>query len=216
MPGIDALKAAPLNAEPFAHAVVPGFLTPETVAGAIADFPKLDMAGLFLPDELTYGPRFAELLKLVQGDEFRKAVGDKLGVDLTGLCTLTTVRGCAQGKDGRIHADSKFKVATILLYLNEPWESQGGRLRVLRSGDNLDDYAGEVPPEGGTLFCFKVGPNSWHGHKPHVGVRRYIMLNYCRDEAARDSEKARHRLSGRIKKLKRVFGIGKIPVATAH
>ena len=98
----------------------------------------------------------------------------------------------------------------MLLYLNEPWQDGGGRLRVLRSGTDLEDYAGEVPPNGGTLFCFKVQSNSWHGHKPHVGVRRYLMINYCTSEELRNKEWTRHLWSGRLKKLKRIFGIGKI------
>ena len=124
---------------------------------------------------------------------------------------MATVRSCCQGKDGRIHPDSSFKLATILLYLNEPWAPQGGRLRILRSGTDLEDYSAEVPPEGGLLICFKVQPNSWHGHHPYVGPRRYLMINYCGDEALRDAEASRHRLSGRVKKLGRAFGFGRIP-----
>jgi hypothetical protein len=37
------------------------------------------------------------------------------------------------------------------------------------------------------------------------------MINYCQDQAVRDSEAARHRLTGRVKKLKRIFGLGRIP-----
>ena len=70
-----------------------------------------------------------------------------------------------------------------------------------------------MPPEGGTLFAFKVQPNSWHGHEPFVGPRRYVMLNYCRDEDVMMREAARHRLSGRVKKFKRLFGVGKVPPA---
>ena len=206
----DAFKAAPLNAEPFPHCVVTDFFDPASVEAIIKDYPKLDMAGLFLPEATSYGPEFKHLLEMADGPELRKIVGEKLGVDLTGLKTMITVRACCQAKDGRIHADSKFKVATVLLYLNEPWQDGGGRLRVLRSGTDLEDYAGEVPPNGGTLFCFKVQSNSWHGHKPHVGVRRYLMINYCTSEELRNKEWTRHLWSGRLKKLKRIFGIGKI------
>ena len=37
---------------------------------------------------------------------------------------------------------------------HEPWAAQGGRLRV--SGTDIEDYAAEVPPDGGLLFCFRV------------------------------------------------------------
>lgn len=208
---IDAFKATPLNTDPYPHLVVPGFLNQQDLTDAIRDFPKLDMAGLFAADEFEYGPAFASLLEQLNGPELRAAVSEKLGVDLTGRPTMTTLRANCAAKDGRIHPDSKFKIATMLLYLNEPWEADGGRLRILRDGENLENYAGEVPPHGGTLVCFKVQPNSWHGHKPFVGQRRYVMVNYCQDEAVRDSELSRHRFSGQVKKVKRLFGIGKIP-----
>ena len=210
-PNFDAFRATPLKTDPYPHLVVPNFLSQEDVGSAIADFPKLDMAGLFLPESLEYGAAFAELLAEMQGPGMRALVGEKLGLDLSKAPTLATVRSCCQGKDGRIHPDSSFKLATILLYLNEPWAPQGGRLRILRSGTDLEDYSAEVPPEGGLLICFKVQPNSWHGHHPYVGPRRYLMINYCGDEALRDAEASRHRLSGRVKKLGRAFGFGRIP-----
>lgn len=210
MLNFDKLDATVATLEPYPHAIVPGFLSDEATLEVIRDYPKLDMAGLFLPEDLNYGPAFAQVLQELESPRFRASVGKLLGVDLTGLSTMITVRGCAQAKDGRIHADSKWKVASLLLYFNEPWAKGEGRLRILRSKDSLEDYAAELPPNGGSLVLFKVQPNSWHGHKPYVGVRRYIMINYCTDQAARDSEFARHRLSGRIKKAKRLFGIGKI------
>jgi len=209
-PNFDAFRAAPLNAEPFPHCVVTNFFDEASVNALIKDYPKLDMAGLFLPEETSYGPEFNKLLDMADGPELRQIVGEKLGVDLTSLKTMITVRANCQGKDGRIHADAKFKVATVLLYLNEPWQDGGGRLRVLRSGSDIEDYAGEVPPNGGTLFCFKVQSNSWHGHKPFVGVRRYLMINYCTSEELRNKEWSRHLWSGRWKKVLRLFGVGKI------
>ena len=205
---LEAFRATLLAAGPYPHLVVPGFISPEAVNEAIRDFPRLDMAGLFLPDAAESGPAFASLLEAMESAALKQAVGDKLGLDLSGRPTLVTVRARSQERDGRIHADSKFKLATLLLYLNEPWASDGGRLRILRSGVNIDDYAAEVPPAGGTLVCFKVQADSWHGHKPFIGPRRYIMVNYCRDEDVRDAEMARHRLSGQVKKIKRVFGFG--------
>ena len=208
IPDFDRLRASETRREPFPHLVVPGFLPQAGVDQAIADFPRLDMPGLFLPEAASYGRGFADLLDSLQGDEMRAVVGDKLGVDLTGRPTLATVRAQSQARDGRIHADAKFKIATALLYLNEPWAPQGGRLRILRSGEDLDDYEAEVAPEGGLLVLFRVQPNSWHGHKPFVGPRRYLMINWCSDVALRDSEAARHRMSGRVKKTMRFFGLG--------
>jgi SM-20-related protein len=145
----DAFKASTPVADPFPHAVTPNFMSPEAVAEAIRDYPKIDMGGLFLPEAAPYGPAFAQLLKELEGPEVRQIMEEKLGIDLTGCPTMVTVRSNCQAKDGRIHADAKFKIATFLLYLNEDWVDQGGKLRVLRSGTNIENYAAEVAPTGG-------------------------------------------------------------------
>ncbi len=62
---------------------------------------------------------------------------------------MVTVRSNCQAKDGRIHADAKFKLATLLLYLNEDWVDQGGKLRVLRSGTDIENSQRKSRPPGG-------------------------------------------------------------------
>jgi hypothetical protein len=77
----------------------------------------------------------------------------------------------------------------------------GGRLRILRSKVDLDDYAAEVPPAAGTLLAFRRGEKSWHGHATYVGARRVIQLNWLTDMAFVRREQRRHRLSAWTKKL---------------
>ena len=210
---LSALRSVPLVADPYPYAVIPDFLPPEALAEATRDFPKIDMAGLFPPEELAYGPGFAKLLEVLQGDALRHAVEEKFGIDLTGRPTMVTVRACARARDGKIHRDSKFKLITLLLYLNQDWHRDGGRLRVLRSADDIENYAAEVPPEGGVLFAFQCTDKAWHGHKTFNGPRRCIMMNYVVDEEARQSELARHRFSAKVKKVKRLFGLGRVAEA---
>jgi len=166
-----------------------------------ADFPAIAKPGVFPVDALQYGPGFASLLSDMQSPELAEAVGQKLGVDLKGLPLMITVRGHAQSKDGRIHTDTKDKVATCLLYLNSAWDDGGGRLRLLRNGRDLEDYITEIPPNGGAFVAFKVSHNSWHGHKPFVGERRSIMVNWLRSEGAHARQLGRHKLSARVKRL---------------
>jgi SM-20-related protein len=111
------------------------------------------------------------------------------------------VRGQVGSRDGYIHADSKTKLVTVLIYLNEEWEAAGGRLRLLRTPDNLDDMIAEVPPDSGTLLAFRVTPNSWHGHAPASGPRRVIQLNWVTDGDVVRREQARHSLSAKVKRL---------------
>jgi SM-20-related protein len=174
-----------------------------------ADFPAIAKPGVFPVDALQYGPGFASLLSDMQSPELAEAVGQKLGVDLKGLPMMITVRGQAQSKDGRIHTDTKDKVATCLLYLNNAWDDGGGRLRLLRNGEDLENYITEIPPNGGAFVAFKVSHNSWHGHKPFVGERRSIMVNWLRSEGAHARQLGRHKLSARVKRLLPFFYRGK-------
>ena len=71
---------------------------------------------------------------------------EKPGLDLIGRPAMITVRGRCQERDGCIHTDVESKMVTALLYFNETWEAAGGRLRLLRRPDDLQDMIAEVPP----------------------------------------------------------------------
>ena len=132
---------------------------------------------------------------------FRKIVEEKFGVDLAAKPTMYTVRGNCRATDGSIHEDSKTKIITVLLYMNEKWDTDGGRLRILRNNHDMNDYAAEVPPHGGTLLMFKRADNSWHGHEPFEGKRRAIQMNWVTSQKVVDKEQRRHRVSSFFKKL---------------
>jgi hypothetical protein len=198
---LDLVRAARLETDPFPFIVVPGFLRAEARATLSGDFPRIDKAGSFPTTSLDIGPTFAAFLAELEGPAFRGAIAAKLAIDLTGRPTMVTVRGQAGPRDGTIHSDSKTKLVTVLIYMNEQWEASGGRLRLLRSPDNLDDMVAEVPPDAGTLLAFPVTPHSWHGHAPASGPRRVIQLNWVTDDSVVRREQARHRLSAQVKRL---------------
>ena len=198
---LQRFEQTPLNREPFEYLVVPEFVKPQVREAISDDYPKVKKAGSFPLSEVTFGPKFKALTDDLNGPEFRAAVGRKFLIDLTGRPTMITVRGRCSEKDGKIHTDSKTKIITVLLYLNSKWESAGGRLRLLRSGNNLDDMVLELPPVAGTLLVFKRSDNSWHGHKPFAGERRVIQLNWVTDEEVVRREQRRHRFSATIKKI---------------
>jgi SM-20-related protein len=198
---LDAFRATPLVKEPFEHLIVPGFISNAAFAEIIADYPKIAARGSFPVDEVPYGPAFQTLLDALEGDEFREAFEDKFGVDLSGRPTVTTVRGwCGQG-DGQIHTDSKSKIITVLIYMNPAWEQPGGRLRLLRSGKDLNAVISEVPPVAGTLLAFKRSDNSWHGHEPFVGERRVIQFNWLTSQGNRQIAMLRHHASASFKRV---------------
>jgi hypothetical protein len=96
----------------------------------------------------------------------------------------------------------------VLVYMNERWQEDAGRLRLLRGPDDLEDFVAEVPPYGGTLLVFRRSDNSWHGHKPISGPRRAIQLNWVTSQEVVDGEQRRHQLSTKFKRLTRMFTAG--------
>ncbi|HVJ50947.1 MAG TPA: 2OG-Fe(II) oxygenase [Aliidongia sp.] len=198
---LDAFAATPLATEPFPYLIVPGFLKAEARGAVARDYPAIAKPGSFPVSEVEGGPAFEQLLDALQGPEMRAAFERKFDIDLSNRPTMVTVRGRARAKDGRIHTDSKTKIITVLLYMNGQWEEDGGRLRLLRSPESLENPIAEVPPDEGTLLAFLVTPNSWHGHQQFVGPRRVIQLNWVTDDEVVRHEQSRHRFTARVKKL---------------
>jgi SM-20-related protein len=198
---LEKFRATPLTRDPFDFIIVPGLLRQETRDTLNTDFPDIAKPGSYPVSEVQCGPRFEALLEEIQGPAFKAAVEEKFGVDLTGRPTMVTVRGRCQQKDGRIHTDTETKIITVLIYMNQGWESETGRLRLLRSADDLNDMIAEVPPEWGTLLAFRRSENSYHGHKPFVGERRAIQLNWVTEASVVEHELSRHRMSARLKQL---------------
>ena len=198
---LAAFERTPLISEPFPYVIVPGFVAEAGRAALAADFPRIDQPGSFPVGELRFGPAFRAFLYELEGPALRAAVARKFALDHAGRPTMVTVRGQARPADGRIHTDTPSKLITVLVYMNEAWEAEGGRLRLLRSPDNLDDVVAEVPPQAGTLLAFRVTDNSWHGHLPVTGPRRVVQLNWVESAAVVRRERARHGLSARVKRL---------------
>ncbi len=194
-----AFELASVTHTPFDFFAVQNALTQNSLNAIRNDFPNIEKPGIFPLSSLTYGPAFASLVEEVESSRLSEIIGQKFGIDLSNLPLMITVRGHAQQKDGRIHCDSKDKIITCLLYLNEEWDAAGGRLRMLRDGEDIENYAAEIPASGGSFAAFRVTPSSWHGHKPFIGERRYIMFNWIRSDKARRSHEWRHRLSSIIK-----------------
>ena len=198
---LEAFRAVPLEREPFRHMVVPGFVRPEACVEINRDYPRIKDSGSFPVDQLSYGPAFRDFLEELASEAFREAFEDKFDLDLSGRPHTVTVRGQCSPKDGRIHTDSKSKIITVLIYMNAGWEPSGGRLRLLRSPDNLEDAILEVPPAAGTLLAFKRSDNSWHGHKPFSGERRVIQFNWVTSEEDRQIAMLRHKVSASLKRM---------------
>ncbi|MBY0427702.1 MAG: 2OG-Fe(II) oxygenase [Alphaproteobacteria bacterium] len=202
---LERFVSTPIEQDPYAHLVVPNFIRPEAIADVVADFPVLHQPGSFPLDKTVYGQSFTSLIEEFRTPAVAEAFSRKFNVDITDKPLVATVRGFMQKKDGRIHTDTESKIITVLIYMNETWDHEGGRLRILRDDHNLDNYSSEVAPMAGTLLAFRRSDTSWHGHKPFVGVRRSIQLNWVTDADFVDEHYGRHSVSAAVKSFTRLF-----------
>jgi SM-20-related protein len=205
---LESFRATPLQRDPYEHLVVRGFVKPGALQSINADFPKIEHGGSFPLEALTYGLYFRALIEALESNQFRSAFEEKFHLDLHHRPHTITVRGHCSPHDGNIHTDTVSKIISILIYLNPAWDKPGGRLRLLRSGNNIDDVAAEVPPFGGSLVAFRRSDHSWHGHLPSVGERRVIQFNWVTTQRSRQLVILRHRLSARIKRVRGFFTKG--------
>lgn len=180
MPVLDLnkLRATSLETDPFDFLVVPDIFSREALHEINQGYPDIQSAANHSLESLSQGPAFAALMDELRAEPLAAALGEKFDMDLASLPTTVTVRKFCERTDGNIHTDHKSKVITVLVYFNEDWEHDEGQLRMLRSKDDIENYAAQVKPLGGTLLAFRRTDHSWHGHTRFVGERRMVQVNY--------------------------------------
>lgn len=198
---LDKIAAAELRTDPYDFILVPGFLDPEVALAINRDYPKIPSAGNKDYERYPRGPAFDSFIDQLTGPAMAQALGEKFGVDLSASPTTVTVRTYSELSDGNIHTDHWSKIVTVLVYFNDRWEGDGGQLRVLRSGNDIDDYAEQIAPLSGTLFAFRRCDHSYHGFVRHQGPRRMVQMSWNRPARAAAVVQNLNRLSTRVMKL---------------
>ncbi len=196
----DAIAATPASDYPFRNLIGEGILPSEMEDEIARDFPQIDKTGFMRPEDFAMGPAFRGLLADVRSPEFARAVGDKLGIDLTGKPNWVTVRKWSALKDGRAHTDGADKLASALIYLN-PEGASGGNLRFLEGPDQDGPGTAEVDPGYGHFIAFPRLDNSWHGHTPFEGERRVVQIAWLVSEDAVARKAKRHGITEFLKRL---------------
>lgn len=196
-----AFERAPLRHDPCDFIIVPGLVSGEALAAVNRDYPEIAEPGNFDPEGLRYGPAFAQLLAELNSPELRQLYEAKFGFDLEDFPLQLTVRKYSEASDGNIHNDSQTKKLTTLIYLNEEWPHECGKLRLLRSPKDIEDYAAEVEPQGGTLLAFRRSERSFHGFKPVAAERRSIQMYWVKPKRGERGGKNRNSLKRRLKRL---------------
>jgi hypothetical protein len=201
---LERLAATSVARDPFMYVVVPDFIRRERLDAVLDDFPAINGPSNYTPEQLTYGPAFGALLTELCSDATRDAFASAFDIDLNGAEPSIGIRGYSEATDGNIHTDHRSKVVTVLLYFNREWPHEGGRLRMMRSKSDMEDYAAEVAPLAGTMLAFRRSENSFHGHKPHVGERKMLQMSYTRPTSVWRLEK---RLSVLTKPVRRLLNM---------
>jgi|KBSMisStaDraftv2_1062788.scaffolds.fasta_scaffold493521_1 hypothetical protein len=192
--------------QPFAFLIARGQLPDAAAAELAHDFPRYPNAGFFPHETGDCGASINGLVEALTARPFADAIGARLGMPNLGEHpSLVTICRSLNLRHGTIHTDSKSKVVTALLYLNESWpDISEGCLRFLNRIDDIDDLVvPEVRPLYGHLVAFRRADNSFHGHLPHEGERRVIQVAWLTSE----EEKLRKTRRGRFARLfKKLFG----------
>ena len=132
---LDVLRTTPLERNPFEYVIVKDFVDHAKLKEVLADYPEVPGPGSHPPAGLDISGHFKELIDELLGPSFQNVVEKKFDIELANRPTMYTVRGFCRARDGKIHTDSKTKIITVLLYMNDDsWESSTGRLRILQIG----------------------------------------------------------------------------------
>ena len=205
-----------VRSEPFRFLVAHDQLPTQSADELKRDFPAYSSAGFFPYEEKDCGPSIRSLIAALTEPAVASAVGARLGIENLGQYpTLVTLCRALNNRHGTIHTDSRSKVATALLYLNEFWpDTSDGCFRFLNRIDAIDDLAAaEIKPLYGNFVVFKRADNSFHGHLPFEGERRVIQVAWLTSEEEKQRKTQRGKLSRLFKKLfgglDKKFGAGR-------
>ena len=203
MAGLDwgAIERATLVREPFDHLAIPQVLEAGCAAAIPGEFPAIRSSGSFSLADAPPGPALTALIDDLLSDRFRAQMARVFDLDLEDRPAVVTLRGQCSGRDGRIHVDSKSKVLSLLIYLNENWSGDEGQLRLLTGEDDIDTAPVHIPATLGSMVAFRRSDHAWHGHSPFVGQRRALQFNYLQSSRASVVGLVRHRLSAFTKQL---------------
>lgn len=198
---LDALERASVQHEPCDFVIVPEFIRAEAIEAINRDYPPIQAPGNFEPEALAYGAAFSEMLAELNSPIVKSKFAEKFGIDLDGLPLQMTIRKFCETSDGNVHNDSRGKIVTALIYFNKEWVHAGGKLRLLNTPGNIEDYAAEVTPVGGTLIAFRRSERSYHGFKPCNGERRSLQMYWVKPKRAERGEEKRVGLRRMIKRI---------------
>lgn len=205
MINFDALRDSNTRTIPFQYLVGENVLTKKQAADVRRDYPDIKQTGYLPLSKLESTGAFKQLVDDLYKPELAEILSEKLSLDLMDKPRMITVRRLSKHGDGRIHNDSKSKICTMLIYLNEDWDdAAGGAIRALNGDTDMGDYAEEVSPLAGNVFAFKRSETSWHGHPSFKGERYVVQVTFLISEEELARKEKRGGFQTKLKRLLRI------------
>ena len=122
MLNFESISKAEINSNYFPFFTVKDALSSkEYHSSLILDFPPINKGGSFPLEGVSLGESIQRLVEELKSNKMRKILEQKFLVNLEDKPVVTTFRGYSRMKDGKIHSDSKTKIITVLIYLNDQW-----------------------------------------------------------------------------------------------
>lgn len=199
-----AIENTAVEQTPYPYFGIDNVFSENSHQALLNDFPVIKNGGSLPLDAIEVTGELARLVDEINSDQFRQVMAKKFDVDLTDKPIVITARGFSRQRDGQNHTDSKTKLITVLLYVNDGWDSPNGRLRML-NGNDINDYAAEFSSSIGQMIAFKVTDNCWHGYQSYEGQRQSLQINYLAEEKYTNHHVYRHKLSAFFKKVTAFF-----------
>lgn len=197
-----ALERATVFEKPFRFLTASGALAHDDAAAVRRDYPKIEASGYLPLSKLDLRGAFRLLIDDLESPRLAGVLSEKLELNLADKPRMITVRRLSKPGDGRIHNDSTAKIATMLIYLNDVWDSrEGGAIRALNGPKDMDDFAAEVAPVAGNVFAFARSEASWHGHPPFTGERYVVQTTFLTSQAELDRKENRGGLQLFLKRI---------------
>jgi Rps23 Pro-64 3,4-dihydroxylase Tpa1-like proline 4-hydroxylase len=197
----EALRRAHLRSRPWAHAFLPDAISAD-VAGELAQsFPHealipaerlsgqktYRLATASLDSDDSDAPNsYRALARSLAGADYRVAVTDLIGIDLTDAQLAINVWEYRSGDWLAPHIDKEIKIVTQIIYLSADWRPGcGGRLLIYNGTRSPTTVATAHSPLLGSSAILVRSERSWHaveGTHPNCPPRRSLTATFSRPD----------------------------------
>jgi Rps23 Pro-64 3,4-dihydroxylase Tpa1-like proline 4-hydroxylase len=111
-------------------------------------------------------PVWQQLAHDLLSDEYRRAMSELTGIDLSSAPMEINIFHYGQGAWLGPHVDLKEKIVTHVLYFNSDWDTRDGGCLAILGSKNIDDLVFMIPPIIGNSSVLVRSNQSWHAVLP--------------------------------------------------